>query len=101
MLDYRSFLLERPHAIEVLLRLRDNLQLPLMELQFIIATNRLAVRLRVEEMARAGIIKAEVTRDPKRRMMLTLTPLGQDIADRLAEIERVFRNELLSTRPSC
>jgi DNA-binding Lrp family transcriptional regulator len=94
MLGYTSLLLERPHAIEVLLRLRENLQLPLMDLQFLIATNRLAVRRRVDELVRAGIIRAEVVMYPKRRLMLALTPLGHVVADRLAEIELVVKNGL-------
>ena len=40
--------------------------------------------------ARAGLIK--VVKEPKRRRMISLTPLGREVADHLAEIERLLKN---------
>jgi DNA-binding MarR family transcriptional regulator len=91
MPGYRTVLFERDHAIEILLILKDKGTLPLMDLSKLIVESRTAVRSRVNELAKAGMVRAEVVRDPRRRTMVSLTMLGEEITDKLAEIEKMLK----------
>ena len=90
MTGYSSNLLEHPHAIQVLLHLRKHFPMPLLELEGEIKANRSAIRRRIDELAEAGMIKIGQVRGMRHRMIVSLTPLGMDVANRLAEIERMI-----------
>jgi DNA-binding MarR family transcriptional regulator len=82
-------LLEHPHAIKVMLHLRKNFPMPLMDLQGAIDVNRSALERRIRELSAAGMIKIEVLKNMKRRVIVSLTPYGREVANRLAEIDRL------------
>lgn len=89
MKENSSNMLEHPHAIQVLLFLRNKFPMALLDLQEAIKVNRSALERRIEELSFAGLIKVEVIRKMQRRVIVSLTPLGRDVANRLAEIERL------------
>jgi DNA-binding MarR family transcriptional regulator len=68
----------------------------LMDLQKEIKVNRSTLERRIDELANAGIIKIQVLKNMKRRVMVSLTPYGRDIANRLAEIERLSRQYIFN-----
>lgn len=89
MKDFNYDLLEHPYSIQVLLNLKDHFPVQLMDLQKEIKANRSTLERRIDELAGAGMIKIELIRDMKRRVRISLTPFGRDVAMRLEEIERL------------
>jgi DNA-binding MarR family transcriptional regulator len=89
MTGHNPNLLEHPHAIKVLLHLRKNFPMPLMELQGAIDVNRSALERRIRELSEAGMIKIEVLKNMKRRVIVSLTPFGREVANRLAQTDRL------------
>ena len=96
MTGFSYDLLEHPYSIQVLLNLRDHFPMQLMDLQKEINVNRSTLERRIDELSDAGIIKIEVLKNMKRRVTVSLTPFGRDIANRLAEIERLSRRYIFS-----
>ena len=96
MTGFSYNLLEHPYSIQVLLNLRDHFPMQLMDLQKEIKVNRSTLERRIDELANAGIIKIQVLNNMKRRVMVSLTPYGRDIANRLAEIERLSRQYIFN-----
>ena len=95
MTGNNSNLLEHPHAKKVMLHLRKNFPMPLMDLQGAIDVNRSALERRINELSVAGMIKIEVLKHMKRRVIVSLTPYGREVANRLAEIDRISRRAYL------
>jgi DNA-binding HxlR family transcriptional regulator len=84
--DGSSNLLERPHAMQVLMHLRKHFPMPLVELQWNIKVDRSALERRLHELAVAGMIRMH---DNARQMLnVSLTPFGRDVANRHAHMTR-------------
>jgi DNA-binding MarR family transcriptional regulator len=96
MTDFNYDLLEHPYSIQVLLNLKDHFPMKLMDLQKEIKANRSTLERRIDELEGAGMVKIEIIRNMKRRVRISLTPFGRDVAIRLAEIERLSKQYLFS-----
>ncbi len=74
MTGFNYDLLEHPYSIQILLNLKDHFPMKLMDLQKEIKANRSTLERRIDELARAGMIKIELMRNMKRKVRISLTP---------------------------
>jgi DNA-binding MarR family transcriptional regulator len=84
--DGSSKLLERPHAMQVLMHLRKHFPMPLVQLPGNIKMNRSDLERRIHELAVAGMIRMH--ENPKQTLNVSLTPFGRDVANRNAKMTR-------------
>ena len=87
--NFESYLLGRPYAMQIMLILRRNFPMPLMEIQMQIKANRSAVDRRMNELSEAGMVKIETIRNAKQRIIVSLTPFGREVANQLMLINRL------------
>ena len=87
--NFESDLLGRPYTIQIMLILRKNFPMPLMEIQQRIKANRSAVDRRMKELSEAGMVKVETIKNAKQRVIVSLTPFGREVANQLLLINRL------------
>lgn len=81
--DSHASILERPYSIQLLVLLRKNFPMPVMELQRQMKVNRSTLERRIDELSGAGIVKVQVLKNVKYRVIVSLTPFGREVANQL------------------
>jgi DNA-binding HxlR family transcriptional regulator len=66
--------------------------MPVIELQRQLKMNRSTLERRIDELSNAGIVKVQVLKNMKYRVILSLTPYGREVADQLRLISRMGIN---------
>jgi DNA-binding MarR family transcriptional regulator len=81
--DNDASIFERPYSIQLLILLRKNFPMPVMELQRQMKVNRSTLERRIGELSGAGIVKIQILKNMKHRVIISLTPFGREVANQL------------------
>jgi DNA-binding MarR family transcriptional regulator len=81
--ENNASILEHPYSIQLLLLLRKNFPMPVVELQRQMKVNRSTLERRIDELSSAGIVKIQMLKNMKRRVIVSLTPFGREVANQL------------------
>jgi DNA-binding MarR family transcriptional regulator len=81
--ENNASILEHPYSIQLLLLLRKNFPMPVVELQRQMKVNRSTLERRIDELSSAGIVKIQMLKNMKHRVIVSLTPFGREVANQL------------------
>lgn len=82
--------IEQAHAVKVLLRVLKDEPIPKSMLYQKIGKNTDVLSKRIEELKAIGLLNEEEVRTDALRKMISLTPKGRRVAEKLSEIEDIL-----------